>query len=168
MASHERSEDSNTVWLTPPSILHFLGDFDLDPCAAPSPRPWSTAKRHIEPPEDGLRIDWEGRVWLNPPYGVDNGMDEWLSKMARHLNGMSLIFAKTDTAVWRELIWPNADSVLFIAGRLAFYLPDGTKKDGAGGPSALIAWSSRDTDILAASGIAGGHVRLIRGKLNSK
>lgn len=64
MASHERSEDSNTVWLTPPSLLSFLGEFDLDPCAAPSPRPWSTAKRHIELPEDGLKADWGGEFGL--------------------------------------------------------------------------------------------------------
>lgn len=88
-------------------------------------------------------------------------MDAWIEKMAAHRNGMTLIFAKTDTVVWRKWIWPNADSVLFIAGRLAFYLPDGTKKDGAGGPSALIAWSPEDTQIISRSGITGGHVQLI-------
>ena len=81
--------------------------------------------------------------------------------MAAHRNGMALIFAKTDTAVWRQWIWPHADSVLFIAGRLAFYLPDGTKKDGAGGPSALIAWSPEDTEMIKRSGVQGGHVGLI-------
>jgi hypothetical protein len=100
-------------------------------------------------------------VWLNPPYGRDCGMDAWIEKMAKHRNGITLIFAKTDTQVWRDWIWPNADSVLFIAGRLAFYLPDGTRKDGAGGPSALIAWSPADTEVLRRSGIAGALVGLL-------
>lgn len=160
MATHERSADTNTVWLTPPGILHCLGEFDLDPCAAPSPRPWATAKRHIELPEDGLSAQWVDRVWLNPPYGKDNGMDLWIQKMAAHKNGVALIFAKTDTAIWKHEIWPQSDSVLFISGRLQFYLPDGTRsKDGAGGPSALISWSPADTEILLASGITGAVVK---------
>jgi hypothetical protein len=161
MASHERSADSSVIWLTPPKILRFLGSFDLDPCAAPSPRPWSTAARHIELPEDGLLADWHGRVWLNPPYGKDQGMDAWIEKMAKHKSGIALIFAKTDTEVWSRWVWPFCSSVLFVQGRLAFYLPDGTKKDGAGGPSALIAWSPEDTAILSSSGIRGGHVCLL-------
>lgn len=163
MATHERTSkaETSTIWLTPPAILRFLGEFDLDPCAAPSPRPWPTAKRHIELPEDGLKAKWEGRVWLNPPYGKDCGMDEWLEKMAEHRNGIALIFAKTDTAVWRDYIWPYCDSVLFIAGRLAFRLPDGTKKEGSGGPSVLISWSPKDTEYLKSSGIAGALVKRV-------
>jgi hypothetical protein len=55
------------IWLTPREIVTPLGPFELDPCAAPSPRPWPTAVRHIELPECGLTAKWEGRVWLNPP-----------------------------------------------------------------------------------------------------
>jgi hypothetical protein len=107
MASHERSQETNTTWLTPASIIWALGPFDLDPCAAPSPRPWPTARKHIEPPEDGLRARWEGRVWLNPPYGKDRGMYEWIEKMAGHRNGISLLFAGTDTQVWDDWIWQS-------------------------------------------------------------
>lgn len=159
MASHKRSNESSTVWLTPRSILWALGEFDLDPCAAPSPRPWPTAKRHIELPEDGLTAEWYGRVWLNPPYGKDCGMDAWLEKMATHGCGISLIFATTDTSVWKRTIWPNCDSVLFIAGRISFRFPDGTEKDGAGGPSVLIAWSAKDTEALMRSSIEGQIVK---------
>ena len=163
MASHERCEDTNTAWLTPPGIIRFLGEFDLDPCAAPSPRPWPTAKKHIELPDDGLVHAWTGRVWLNPPYGRDNGMDAWLEKMARHKNGIALIFARTETDVWQRWVWPFCDSVLFVSGRVKFSLPDGTiAKWNAGGPSALIAWSPSDTDILAASGIAGAIVKAVK------
>jgi len=59
-AACDTSGFTNETWLTPPAILHALGDFDLDPCAAPSPRPWPTAARHIELPEDGLTANWGG------------------------------------------------------------------------------------------------------------
>jgi hypothetical protein len=58
------SHNAQTViWLTPKFILDALGPFDLDPCAAPSPRPWPTALNHIELPEDGLKASWSGLVW---------------------------------------------------------------------------------------------------------
>ena len=128
IGSHTRPNDgANETWLTPLAILNELGSFDLDPCAAPSPRPWSTAARHIELPEDGLAANWgEGRIWCNPPYGRNIG--KWLEKMAKHGSGIALTFARTemDAFGW---VWPYAAGVLFIAGRLHFYLPDGTRSD---------------------------------------
>ena len=153
------------TWLTPLPILSALGEFDLDPCAAPSPRPWPTAKRMIESPEDGLAVKWEGRVWLNPPYGRDIG--RWMKKMALHCkwdhhterqfhHGIALTFARTETEAWTKWIWPYAKAVLFIAGRLHFCRPDGiATKTNAGGPSALIAYSEWDIHVIENSGIAG-------------
>ena len=147
------------TWLTPPHVLLPLGAFDLDPCAAPSPRPWSTAKRHIELPEDGLAEQWRGRVWCNPPYGDQTAA--WMQRMAQHGHGIALIFARTETDYWHRWIWPFASAILFLAGRLNFYLPDGTRAKGnAGGPSALIAYGRDDAEILVRSGITGAIVKL--------
>ena len=77
MSSHPyaaRPVAESHVWLTPPAIIEPLGPFDLDPCAAPSPRPWPTAARHIELPEDGLTAEWHGRVWCNPPFGTQTAV----------------------------------------------------------------------------------------------
>ena len=156
---HTRPNQGEFVtWLTPPSVLRNLGEFDLDPCAAPSPRPWATARRHVELPENGLEIEWAGRVWLNPPYGTGI-MEPWLEKMAKHRSGLTLIFARTETAFFRDYIWSVADSLLFIDGRLYFHLPCGTRAKGnSGGPSVLVSYSAEDTRILKHSGIAGALV----------
>lgn len=146
------------LWLTPPQILHSLGTFDLDPCACPEPRPWPTATRHIALPEDGLAADWQrSRIWLNPPYGDKIG--PWMERMARNASGIALTFARTETDFWQTWIWPFAKAVLFIKGRLNFYLPDGSRSPyNAGGPSCLIAYSNRDAWILQRAGIAGAIV----------
>lgn len=61
IGSHTKPNQGDTnTWLTPEYIIKALGPFDLDPCAAPSPRPWPTAKFHIELPEDGLAASWSG------------------------------------------------------------------------------------------------------------
>lgn len=145
------------TWLTPPEILWALGEFDLDPCAAPSPRPWPTAKRHIELPEDGLALPWEGRVYCNPPYG--DKTSNWMERMATHGHGIALIFARTETDYWHRWIWPFTSGILFLAGRLNFYLPCGTRAGGnAGGPSALVAYGKSDAEILERCPIPGAFV----------
>jgi len=81
-------------WLTPPEILAALGHFDLDPCA-PIIRPWPTATNHYTIEDNGLIQPWEGRVWLNPPYG--KYVWKWLDKLSKHKSGIALIFARTGT-----------------------------------------------------------------------
>lgn len=147
------------VWLTPPNIIEALGAFDLDPCAAPSPRPWPTADCHIELPDDGLAVDWSGRVWCNPPFGSQTWA--WLSRMADHGKGTALCFARTDTRGFHDFVWKRAAAIMFLEGRPSFYLPDGTKASGnSGGPICLIAYGQGDADKLQRSGLAGAFVRL--------
>jgi hypothetical protein len=148
MGGHQRPRDGSTnTWLTPPSIILALGPFDLDPCAAPEPRPFITAARHIALPEDGLNATWEGRVWLNPPYGQQTG--QWLQRLATHGRGTALIFARTETEAWHQHVWPKAEAILFLRGRLHFFRPDGTRAPvNAGAPSALIAYGQDDAEIL--------------------
>lgn len=147
------------VWLTPPEIISCLGDFDLDPCAAPEPRPWDTARRHITLPDDGLGAAWDGRVWCNPPFG--NNTSAWLERLARHQNGIALVFARTETSMFQRFVWPSAHSILFIAKRPHFYRPDGTRSKGnSGGPICLIAYGHHNGEALAKSGIAGAIVQV--------
>lgn len=68
------------IWLTPRHIIEALGPFDLDPCAAPSPRPWPTAAVHydITQGEDGLMLPWGGGQSLvqSPVWAGGRAMDE--------------------------------------------------------------------------------------------
>lgn len=162
MGRHEdpSHEGQSKIWLSPLAIVSALGKFDLDPCAAPTPRPWSTAAVHYEPPMDGLRLPWEGRVWLNPPYG--NHAVHWLERMAQHGSGIALLGVRTDTRAWERYVWPAADRVLFIRNRVDFYLPCGTRTHRSGHPSALIAYSREDGDRIEHSGIRGALVNILR------
>ena len=144
---------SSDVWLTPPAILAVLGPFDLDPCAAPDPRPWPTAARHYTAADDGLRQPWAGRVWLNPPYSAAG---IWLQRLVQHRTGTALIFARTDTAAVQEHVLLQSTAVLFIRGRVRFHHPDGRRAaDNGGAPSLLIAYGEQDAARLQASDIPG-------------
>ncbi len=151
--SHERSRGGTCEWLTPPEILAALGSFDLDPCS-PTKRPWPTAKQHYTLLDDGLKQTWAGRVWLNPPYGAETQL--WLEKLARHGDGIALIFARTETRMFFDYVWNRASAVLFLRGRLTFYHVDGTKAVHSGGaPSCLVAYGKQNVPALASSRLQG-------------
>lgn len=159
MANHERAVDGGTnEWLTPRYILDALGAFDLDPCS-PINRPWPTAAKHFTREDNGLMQRWEGRVWLNPPYGNQTG--KWLARLAEHGDGIALIFARTETQMFQKHAWPRANAMLFLAGRVPFCRPDGKQADNCGGaPSVLIAYGERNVAALEASGLDGYLVHL--------
>jgi len=158
MGNHQSARMMKDEWLTPPTILEALGKFDLDPCA-PITRPWDTAEHHYTVMDDGLAQEWTGRVWCNPPYGRE--AEKWLARLAEHGNGIALIFARTETRMFFSQVWPKAQGVLFIEGRLYFHHVDGSRAAAnSGAPSVLVAYGADNAAALRDCGIAGQFVAL--------
>ncbi|WP_318496517.1 DNA N-6-adenine-methyltransferase [Photobacterium leiognathi] len=148
-----RTENTTDIWFTPKEIITKLGPFDLDPCTELE-RPWDTATRHFTKEDDGLNQKWIGTVWCNPPYGTQTKI--WLEKMAQHNNGIALVFARTETKMFFDHVWPRARGVLFIEGRLRFCNKDGKPgKTNSGAPSVLIAYGNDALSKLESSNIPG-------------
>jgi hypothetical protein len=145
--SHEDRASSNVDWYTPPWVFERLGiDFDLDPCQPETQIPWIPTKQRYTLKEDGLLQPWNGRVWLNPPYGKHT--QAWLKKMHGHRNGIALVFARTDCAWFHDSV-TKADAILFLKGRVKFV--DGlgvTGGSGAGSGSMLVAWGAENVAAL--------------------
>lgn len=151
LSSHQSARMKNDEWLTPPSILQALGPFDLDPCS-PINRPWPTAAKHYTVADDGLSQPWAGRVWCNPPFGRE--AVKWLRKLADHGDGIALVPARTETAMFFECVWGRADGVLFIQGRPHFHYVTGERAPfNSGAPIALIAYGQRNAEALRRSGL---------------
>lgn len=164
IGGHQSARPGTETWLTPPDITEALGgweSFDLDPCSAPEPRPWATAKcMNGQADGDGLLMRWFGRVWLNPPY-TSSEIGRWLRRLVDHGRGTALIFARTETEAFRREVWEGASGLLFLYGRLHFHYPDGRRaKANAGAPSVLCAYGQDDMDRLAASNLPGAFVPL--------
>ena len=155
--SFERSENTKVEWLTPPELVKCLGVFDLDPCT-PINNPFFHAKNNYTTLDDGLKKEWFGRVYLNPPYG--RGMELWLEKLKFHGNGIALIFARTETKCFFEHIWNDADAVLFVKGRIRFYHVSGVQGGTPGSPSVFIAYGKENANTLKTCGIEGRFLNL--------
>ena len=149
--THERARAASVEWYTPPEIFQALQiSFDLDPAAPVGGVPWVPAKRSFSQSDNGLEQPWSGRVWLNPPYGP--GVGRWLDRLAAHGDGLALVFARSDTR-WYQDVLRRATAVCFIAGRLAFVRPDGTRAGAAGAPSVLLAFGLPSALALCEAGL---------------
>lgn len=149
LSSHQSAHMINDEWLTPPEIVSALGHFDLDPCA-PITRPWPTADQHFTREDNGLLKAWGGRVWLNPPFGRE--AVKWLRRMVEHGDGVALVPARTETAMFYECVWPKADAILFMKGRPHFHYVDGTRaKSNSGAPICLVAYGLTNVAALQRS-----------------
>ena len=149
---NEATVAKTNVWLTPPELVAALGEFDLDPCSAED-MPWEIAKNKYTEKDDGLVQDWEGRVFMNPPYG--RLLDPFLHKLAGHGNGIALVFARTETRAFFRNVWGRADAIMFLKGRVKFYRPDGTQGASSGSPSCLIAYGYHNYRTLRDCALEG-------------
>lgn len=148
-----RTDNTTDEWYTPPHIVRALGKFDLDPCAPVNP-PFTLAGHSLTADDDGLSQEWHGRVWCNPPYS-QRLMRRFIEKCAAHQNAIALVFARTDTALWQDVIFPNAKAILFLRGRIKFYKADGSQGREANSPSALIAFDRDNAKAIADSNLPG-------------
>jgi hypothetical protein len=151
---HEKSHEGETNdWITPEWVIDAFDAlvgykyFSTDPCASMT-QPWATAAKMYTEEQNGLIQPWEDTVWLNPPYGPHTS--KWVRRLIEHGDGIALIFARTETELWQDNIFPTADGFLFPKRRIKFAKPDGTYPKGgtAGAPSAFIAWGSENANVL--------------------
>ena len=120
-------------WYTPPEIFTKLKvDFDLDVASPKEKIPWLPTEYWFSKDDDGLKKDWFGFVWCNPPYGKETGV--WLEKFINYGNGIALVNARTDTC-WFHNYATKADILCFVKGRISFYKPHAVNKHIQGQPS---------------------------------
>jgi phage N-6-adenine-methyltransferase len=133
-------------WATPDDyfqeVVDAFGPFDIDVCADCDN---AKAPVYFTKDQDGLAQQWEGRCWMNPPYGREIGA--WMQKAYESaLNGAfvaCLVPARTDTAWWHNFAMRG--EITFIRGRLKF----GKAKNSAPFPSALVIFRPQDFSDLA-------------------
>jgi len=124
------------LWATPQETFDKLNGefgFNLDVCATEENH---KCARYFTKETDGLKQVWDGKVWMNPPYGRE--IIKWVKKAYESaLAGavvVCLVPARTDTA-WFQYCW-KATEIRFVKGRLKF----GGSKESAPFPSAIVVF----------------------------
>jgi hypothetical protein len=154
LGSHQATRGKSQVHITPLWLLKVLGDFDLDPCAA-DPRPWACAATNWT--THGLEREWFGFVFLNPPYDRYT-VAEWVARLAQHGRGIALLHARCETK-WFRPVWDHAAAILFLANRIHYHRPDGSRHPAnSGAPPVLVAFGDEAVQRLHRCGIPGALV----------
>ncbi len=115
----------------------------------------TSARRHVKkrkmralftPEQDGLKQEWTGVCWMNPPYGREIG--KWVRKAYESaLQGdatvVCLLPSRTETAWWHYYVQRAKSEgfadITFLRGRLKF----GASKNSAPFPSAIVFFGSQ-------------------------
>lgn len=124
-------------WETPQYLFDQLNEefhFTLDVCASEENKKCS---KYYSKEQDGLKQEWRGAVWCNPPYGRQ--IEHWVKKATEEAkNGntvVMLIPARTDTAWFHNYCYGKAE-IRFLRGRIKF----GGSKHNAPFPTMLVIW----------------------------
>lgn len=135
MSSKAMFSSEKDTWETPEEFFATYNarfGFDVDVCALPEN---AKCSRFFTPQVDGLRQEWRGTCWMNPPYGRQIGA--WVQKayLSARDNGATVVCllpARTDTAWFQDYVLPYAE-IEFVRGRIKFV----GAKDSAPFPSCV-------------------------------
>lgn len=130
---HVANNSGNNEWYTPAEYIEaakrVMGGIDLDPASSLSANAVVGATRFHSIHDDGLRHDWAGRVWLNPPYASDL-IWKFAAKLAHHVgNGdvteaIVLVNNATETAWFADIV-RFSSAIVFPRSRVKFWKENG-------------------------------------------
>ena len=137
--------DRNENWATPRILMSWIKEnLGWEPTLDAAATVGNTkAAVFYNKQQDGLRQNWFGHVWVNPPYG--RSISDWVEKAAEQIQRrnvksiMMLLPARVDTKWFHEIVVPNAWMVYLVKGRISFDLKyTGGESSAAPFPSMLV------------------------------
>ena len=162
MALHEQSVGSTDEWYTPLRVFDAMGvRFDLDVAHPEETETHVPADRRLTMADCGLRSEWRGFVWMNPPFGGRNGLVPWLDKFFAHGDGVALVPDRTSAPWWQDYA-AKADALLFVRSKLKFIRPDGSEGRSPAQGTTLLAAGDRGVGALRGAADAGLGLLLLK------
>lgn len=140
-------------WYTPIEFINLLGHFDTDPCV-PIDNKVQTADIMYNKNDDGLKQEWKGRVWLNPPYSQPL-INMFVEKLAEHGNGIALLMPKFGSVMFRKFVYPKCDGIFILEKRIKFYDYNWVQQKSPVSISILVAYGKNNLDAILNSGLKG-------------
>lgn len=133
---HVSFNSGNNEWYTPPEYIEtaikVMGTIDLDPASSEIANKIVNAKKFYTAEQDGLKFDWSGKVWMNPPY-VSELIGKFTEKLVTHFEqgdideAIVLVNNATETT-WFQRMLESAKAVCFVNKRVKFLDMSGEPK----------------------------------------
>ena len=155
LLSHESTEHYTPQYILD-AVIVCMGAIDLDPCSNSREIPNVPAARHYTAQDNGLVQLWEGRVFLNPPFGYE--VERWFSKLylerreCRTTEAIVVWKSATETAAWKTLT-AISSRVCFPSARIRFVGPQGNDSGPTFSPALFYVGERPERFEKAFSGI---------------
>lgn len=136
--AHVANNSGNNEWYTPAPIIEAarqaMGQIDVDPASSEIANRTVKAEKFYTAEQDGLKQEWRGQVWMNPPYAQPLIADFASTLAAKYRAGevseaCVLVNNGTETA-WFQTLLDVSSAVCLIKTRVKFIDPEG-KPSGA-------------------------------------
>jgi phage N-6-adenine-methyltransferase len=130
-SAHVSRNSGENEWYTPAEFIEsartVLGIIDLDPASSKAANAVVKATQFYDKEENGLNQDWNGRVWLNPPY--QSGLiQQFTEKLRAAFTARKVTYAiclvnnATETQ-WFQNLASEASALCFPSSRIKFWNP---------------------------------------------
>lgn len=156
---HWESLGKSDEWYTPAYIFEALGcHFDLDVASPKMATKVPCSSRYTE---SSLEKDWNGFIWMNPPFGGRNGLVPWLNKFFEHGHGIALTPDRTSSNWWQDAC-EKSDAILLLRGKVKFERPDGSTGNSPANGTTLFAKGRLGVESLEKASKNGLGVLLVK------
>jgi ParB family chromosome partitioning protein len=133
--NHRAQGTGQNEWYTPAEYIEavrdVLGTIDLDPASSAIANETVKATSFYSVENNGLELQWHGKVFLNPPYAqpfIAQFIEKLVSEFSRHrvTEAVALTNDSSDTE-WFHWAGESCSAICHTRGRISFISPNGVK-----------------------------------------
>jgi ParB family chromosome partitioning protein len=136
---HVAHNSGNNEWYTPAEYIEAarscMGGIDLDPASCETANATVQSTHYYTAEQDGRKLPWAGRVWLNPPYAqplIGEFVDCLLcARVSGAVKQACVLTNNATETAWGVALLAHCSAVCFLRGRVRF---DGPSGKGTGAP----------------------------------
>ena len=125
---------ANDEMFTPYWVFEALDlKFDIDVASSHNPHVVECAWKKYTIDEDGLAQDWNGLVWMNPPFSK---VTPWIEKWLDHSNGLCLV-PLSSNGRWVNTLWESDAKLVYLPPNMKFIGGEDGHRHGGHGAQAV-------------------------------
>lgn len=154
--AHVANNSGEQEWYTPPEFIEaarlVMGSIDCDPASSAIANKTVQAKKFFTKEQDGLTKNWNGNVWLNPPYArplIEQFSEAVSTKYASGEIPQAIVLVNnaTETA-WFSRMAMEASAICFPCSRIRFLDTDGNPSGSPLQGQAFIYFGKREKTFI--------------------